>query len=147
MSHIEEVAKDECEMQMTPMIDVVFLLLIFFMCTLKFKTLEGKLAAYLPHDARSDDPKVTQVERIEVVLRQRLDAATGERALAVQIGPREYQELAGVRARLKVLHEAAPERELLIDAREGVEHGEVIAVLDQTLAAGYEAISFAPPRP
>ena len=35
---------------MTPMIDVTFLLLIFFMCTLKFKILEGKLGAYLPKD-------------------------------------------------------------------------------------------------
>ncbi|MDF1837417.1 MAG: biopolymer transporter ExbD, partial [Planctomycetota bacterium] len=37
-------------MDMTPMIDVTFLLLIFFMCTLKFKVLEGKLTAYLPKD-------------------------------------------------------------------------------------------------
>lgn len=40
----------EFAMEFTPMIDVVFLLLIFFMCTLKFKTLESKLATYLPTD-------------------------------------------------------------------------------------------------
>ena len=32
------------------MIDVVFLLLIFFICTMKFKVLEGKLATVLPKD-------------------------------------------------------------------------------------------------
>ncbi len=37
-------------LEMTPMIDVTFQLLIFFMCTIKFKVLEGKLAAYLPKD-------------------------------------------------------------------------------------------------
>jgi biopolymer transport protein ExbD len=41
---------DEIDMNMTPMIDVCFQLLIFFMVTSKFKTLEGKLAAYLPKD-------------------------------------------------------------------------------------------------
>ena len=51
MSKKKDLGRDECEMEMTPMIDVVFLLLIFFMCTLRFKTLEGKLAAYLPRDA------------------------------------------------------------------------------------------------
>ena len=50
MSALNEIAQEEIEMQMTPMIDVVFLLLIFFLCTLKFKLLEGKLAAYLPKD-------------------------------------------------------------------------------------------------
>ena len=35
---------------MTPMIDIVFLLLIFFMLSSKFRTIEGKLKAYLPKD-------------------------------------------------------------------------------------------------
>ena len=36
---------------MTPMIDVVFLLLIFFMCASKFRIPEGALRAYLPKDS------------------------------------------------------------------------------------------------
>lgn len=47
---LENLAKEEAEMDMTPMIDVTFLLLIFFMCTLHFKTLEGMLQAHLPKD-------------------------------------------------------------------------------------------------
>jgi biopolymer transport protein ExbD len=38
------------ELSMTPMIDCVFQLLIFFMLTGKFVSTEGKLAAYLPKD-------------------------------------------------------------------------------------------------
>ena len=45
MSMLQELNEDKCEMEMTPMIDVTFLLLIFFLCTLKFKLLEGKLQA------------------------------------------------------------------------------------------------------
>ncbi|MHC4935140.1 MAG: ExbD/TolR family protein [Planctomycetota bacterium] len=38
------------ELDMTSMIDVVFLLLIFFMCATKFKQPEGELTTYLPRD-------------------------------------------------------------------------------------------------
>ena len=41
---------EELEIDLTPMIDVTFQLLIFFICTLKFKTLEGKLETELPKD-------------------------------------------------------------------------------------------------
>lgn len=46
----QDVIKEEVKLELTPMIDVTFLILIFFMCTLKFKTLEGKLVSYLPTD-------------------------------------------------------------------------------------------------
>ncbi|MBI4879623.1 MAG: biopolymer transporter ExbD [Planctomycetes bacterium] len=46
----KEQATAEVKLEMTSMIDVTFLLLIFFMCTIKFKILEGKLQTYLPKD-------------------------------------------------------------------------------------------------
>ncbi len=58
------------EMSMTPMIDVTFQLLIFFMVTSKFKTLEGKLAAYLPKDKGLQNVKIEeQTLPVRVVLR------------------------------------------------------------------------------
>jgi biopolymer transport protein ExbD len=42
--------KDEAEMSMTPMIDIVFQLLIFFLVSAKFITFEGQLSSYLPKD-------------------------------------------------------------------------------------------------
>ena len=47
----EEVMKEH-KIDMTPMIDVVFLLIIFFLC-IDFKVLEAKLPAYLPKDKGS----------------------------------------------------------------------------------------------
>jgi biopolymer transport protein ExbD len=38
---------DECRMDLTPVIDMSFLLVVFFIC-LPFKSLDAKLAAYLP---------------------------------------------------------------------------------------------------
>jgi len=46
----QELAKEENTMDMTPMIDVTFQLLIFFMCSLNFKTEEGMLLSHLPKD-------------------------------------------------------------------------------------------------
>jgi biopolymer transport protein ExbD len=49
MGAVSELSKENPELNMTPMIDVSFLLIIFFVC-LPMKTLEGKIAAFLPTD-------------------------------------------------------------------------------------------------
>ena len=63
-------ASEKARADMTPMIDVVFLLIIFFLC-IDFKTLEAKLPAYLPTDSGSQRDRVAPVEqlalRIELV--------------------------------------------------------------------------------
>ena len=69
MSRSKDLDRDECEMEMTPMIDVVFLLLIFFMCTLKFKTLEGKLSAYLPKDVGVRPIKQPPLDKVDILVR------------------------------------------------------------------------------
>jgi biopolymer transport protein ExbD len=44
----EGLEAEELGLQLTPMIDVIFQLLIFFMVNIKFRTLEGLLKAFLP---------------------------------------------------------------------------------------------------
>jgi biopolymer transport protein ExbD len=70
-SKLAELADEKHEMQMTPMIDVTFLLLIFFICTIKFKTLEGKLSAYLPGDVGVHPIVSPLVEKTELLIRVR----------------------------------------------------------------------------
>lgn len=50
----------------TPMIDVVFLMIVFFVC-LDFRTLEAKLCAYLPRDVGGSS-KIEPVEQLLVTL-------------------------------------------------------------------------------
>lgn len=55
---------EELGLQLTPMIDVIFQLLIFFMVNIKFRTLEGLLKAFLPRADTAppiDDPNKDQV--------------------------------------------------------------------------------------
>jgi biopolymer transport protein ExbD len=59
-------------LNLTPMIDVVFQLIIFFMCAMKFKTLEKKIEAFLPKDrglAKTPD-RIEEKVTIKVVIKQ-----------------------------------------------------------------------------
>ncbi|MEO0478779.1 MAG: biopolymer transporter ExbD [Planctomycetota bacterium] len=64
MSHLED-AEEEAEGDMTPMIDAVFLLIIFFLC-IDFKVLEAKVPAYLPTDKGSAPTESEPVEQLSV---------------------------------------------------------------------------------
>ena len=68
-------AETEAEMDMTSMIDVVFLLLIFFMCATKFRAPEGVLRAFLPRDRGNTSSSPTVQDNCRIVL---APAANGE---------------------------------------------------------------------
>lgn len=166
---LREVANEKCELQMTPMIDVTFLLLIFFMCTLKFKVLEGKLGAYLPKDVgvqAFDTPPVEKVDiRLDVINPGRkvrydyktkaqvpytdADAAEGKRffydesrVIEYTVGGKPTRDLTEVVRRLKVFKEGDPEIKATVDARNNVTQKDVVIVLDAAIDAGYDDITF-----
>jgi len=58
-------AQQEAKPDMTPMIDVVFLMIIFFLC-IDFKILEAKLPAYLPKDKGSSSAKADPMEQLSI---------------------------------------------------------------------------------
>ena len=118
MSILSDIAEEEHKMEMTPMIDVTFLLLIFFLCTIKFKLLEGKLAAYLPKDVGVNSSPAEPKEKVEITIHvleagTRVFASSGKdgekgepwngnphrrynilgRKLQYQIGPRRTYEI------------------------------------------------------
>jgi biopolymer transport protein ExbD len=64
MSAIDD-AQEEAKMDMTPMIDVVFLMIIFFIC-IEFKVLESKLDAFLPTDKGSQNTVVEPEEQLAI---------------------------------------------------------------------------------
>ena len=64
MSALDD-AQEEVKPDMTPMIDVVFLMIIFFIC-IDFKVLESKLPAYLPKDKGSMNTVVEPQEQLSI---------------------------------------------------------------------------------
>jgi biopolymer transport protein ExbD len=64
---------EKIEFNMTPMIDVVFQLMAFFLMTFKVASVEGDFNLKLPKDERSAGPANTQVEMIDVRMTARTD--------------------------------------------------------------------------
>ena len=65
---IEEMQDEEVKLELTPMIDISFLIIIFFMC-LPFKTLAGKLEAFLPKDSGPFPNSVQPPESVKIRIR------------------------------------------------------------------------------
>ena len=164
-SKLRELNDEVVELEMTPMIDVTFLLLIFFLCTLKFKTLEGKLAAYLPKDVGVNQSEAEPKEKVEIMLRVKsagvkikprakqsdpIVAWTGEgryvfdssRAVEYTVGPKRTRDIDELGRRLVELFKLDEERPATIDARPGSIYSDVVLVLDKVLDAGYRDITF-----
>jgi len=65
----QERPDDSPGIPMTPMIDIIFLLLIFFMLSCKFRTIEGKIKAFLPKDrGQGVEPAVKDLGEMRVKL-------------------------------------------------------------------------------
>ena len=164
MSMLKQIAEDEHKMEMTPMIDVTFLLLIFFMCTIKFKTLEGKLSAYLPKDVGVNQSEADPKEKVDILIKvvqpgKRVNVNdNGEwregdpnnprfrlvgRKIEFKVGPKKFTDVDDLRKRLKVLHDDDPERPATIDARPGTVYADVVVALDAAIQAKFEEITFA----
>lgn len=142
------------------MIDVTFQLLIFFMLTIKFKLLEGKLSAYLPKDVGVNTSEAEPKEKVEIKLKvevegKKLDpltnrAWTGEgpfkydssRVISISVGPKTTRSLDELSKRLKDLRLQDPERPATIDPWPGTVYEDVVKVLDVVLQADYTDITF-----
>jgi biopolymer transport protein ExbD len=135
----KEAATEEVEMQMTPMIDVTFLLLIFFLCSIKFKLLDGKLAAYLPRDVGVNATPI-DVELLKIDIR--MEVANNSDGFIVTVNddrksfPRDFY------LAVKSLHERAPELKATIYPGKDIEYGHVVKVVNECLRANLTEITF-----
>ncbi|MGB0953930.1 MAG: biopolymer transporter ExbD [Planctomycetota bacterium] len=155
---------EELKPDMTPMIDVTFLLLIFFIVTLKFKVLEGRLDAALPKDRGTNTSQAEEIEKVDIML---FVADPGElvddpdikglqmfqnRRIRIEIGqnkwyynpfdvPDTLDPIPDLRVFLNDFDKV--ETPVSIDARKGVVYGDVVVLLDVVVRAKFEKVSFA----
>ncbi|MCP4093936.1 MAG: hypothetical protein GY747_10855 [Planctomycetes bacterium] len=163
---------EEINPDMTPMIDVTFLLLIFFIVTLKFKVLEGRLDAALPKDRGTSTSEAEEIEKIDIMLfvadpgelKDDLNPKTGKptglqsyegRRIRIEIGAKKwyYEPFDPERNTEDPLPDLArfleddaydkTETPVSIDARKGIVYGDVVVVLDVIVRAKFEKVSFA----
>lgn len=135
-AEIEEVA-----MELTPMIDVVFLLLIFFIVTMKFKVLEGKLETELPKDVGVNSSPVDDLlEKVEINI---LPDPTQEYGMRVYVNSQSMPNMSTFRAKLKTWHDLDPKTRVTLYPEPKINYEQVIKVVDQVLAVKLSDITFA----
>jgi biopolymer transport protein ExbD len=148
---------------LTPMIDVTFLLLVFFIVTLKFTVFEGVFDTALPND-RGVSP-LYAIEPVEKVNLQVYVAQPGElkqvgrkangthvfegREIRVEVGERIFRfnpvtqhVVPGLRDFLL----SFPDRHtipLSIDGRKDTVYGDIVPLLDLVSPLGFSEVSFA----
>ncbi len=145
---------EEVDPNMTPMIDVTFLLLIFFIVTLKFKTLEGRLDAALPKDMGINTGKIEEIEKVDIVLlvanpgrkvpdpetRGRHEVYEG-RVIRYEVGAQSFTDPARLKRFLAKFDK--DETPVTLDARKGTIYEDVVKVLDVVIDLGFKKITFA----
>ncbi|MHC4777731.1 MAG: ExbD/TolR family protein [Planctomycetota bacterium] len=139
----EHAGKTEApELSMTPMIDVTFQLLIFFMVTSNFKSLEGKLDVFLPENGiRSDTPPVDMELPVRVVLRWNPSIGRCKFYVGQVLCNYDKQGLGRARTKVrKVL--AVGARKAEIDASGDVPMDWVVRTLDMLVEADMPEINF-----
>ena len=127
---------------MTPMIDVIFLLLIFFVCTASFQVVEEVLPTNLSLPGSLDieaeiDPLEEDLDEITVKIVQR-----GDRA-AWQINGRDYDRLEHVRAVLGAAAEIKIDLPVILDIDAEVPIEYVIDICDVCRQIGLQKVQFA----
>jgi len=115
---------DDSEVNLTPMLDVVFIMLIFFIVTASFVREKG-IEINRP-DASVEPPPDTENQSILVQI-----TGTDE----VRIGPRTV-DWRLVRPNIERLLAEDPDRQVVMRVDEGATNGLFVRVWDQTLQAG-----------
>jgi len=139
------------ELNMTPMIDVIFQLMIFFMCSIHFKSLEGKLYSYLPNDKGRPIDRWKPEPPIDEV-RVKLTYAESSPLMArVRVGEIDFRDWDSLERHLKdlaprlVMPDGLDIIPVKIDADGNVPTQAVVSVLNICKKAGVQKTEFAVP--
>lgn len=122
---------EEVGVNLTPLIDVVFLLLIFFMVSTTFKK-ETHINLNLPE--ADGEQVVAEVNQIEIVISAQGDYAVNERALI-------NNEFETLRAAIKKIGKGDTELPVIISADGNAPHQAVVYAMDAAGQLGYSRLS------
>jgi biopolymer transport protein ExbD len=149
-SNIGEASDNPVEINVTAMVDVIFCLCIFFMCSFHFKQLEGKIDAWMPKDDRGNQQGVPiHLELEEIRVFMRWDPSTG--TITRKVGSRspvqgDAELMETIRSMTADYARAQkPDAPVLIDSTPDVPWHEVVHVLDLCKAEKLSKVEFAEP--
>lgn len=128
-----------------PMVDIIFCLCVFFMCSFKFRETEGKFDSWLPKDKGDGQPATAeqlQEMRVMIVWDQTTQVVTR------QYLHKKVKDDAELEACIRDAHEDflaknKPDIPLIIDGGESVPWKEVMVVVNMGKALGIKNLEFA----
>ncbi len=123
---------EEAEVDLTPMLDVVFIMLIFFIVTASFIKEVG-LDLNRPEGGESKAKVVTDNENILIQI-------TNDGLIFVD---RRAVDVRAIRANIERLRAERPNGQVIVAPAEASENGLLVEVMDQARLAGAEEISLA----
>ncbi|MBD2605266.1 biopolymer transporter ExbD [Scytonema hofmannii FACHB-248] len=107
------------QINIVPMIDVIFAILTFFIMSTLFLTRQEGLPVNLPKAATSQQSQVPT--RITVTIDSQAQVSLNKKPTTIDALTEQVRGLVG----------ANPEAVVVINADEGVEHGKVVSVMDK----------------
>lgn len=122
-------AQDETEIDMTPMLDIVFIMLIFFIVTTSFVK-ESGVTVSTPQAQTA-----AQQENANIFI-----AITADGEVWIDRRPVDPRSVRAIVARL---HADNPEGSVIIQSDEAAATGMLVEVMDQVRLAGVESIAIA----
>jgi len=148
--NIGEASDNPVEINVTAMVDVIFCLCIFFMCSFHFKQLEGRIDAWMPKEDRGNQqgPPKGPIILEEIRIFMRWDAAAGATLRkVVKNDVSSDAELVDAVLAMKRDYEKAGKSvfPVIIDATPDVPWQEVVHVLDLCKGQKLSDIEFAEP--
>jgi biopolymer transport protein ExbD len=133
--------RDPLEIKMTPMIDVVFLLLIFFVWTASFQVVEyllpSELSSLSGNQGAEDEPP-PEADFEDVVIRIHWN---GDHVVWT-INDRPADSLDQLRQRLQAIAQVKQDAPVILHPDEEVPLGDVIDVFDISRIIGFEKVQF-----
>jgi biopolymer transport protein ExbD len=125
--------RKQVDLNVVSLVDVLFLLLIFFMLTSTFKR-AGEIELKLPKSSTAAPTRSAAGSKpVDLVL-------TEQGTLLLDGAPTTFEK---VLPALRALHEREPEGQVMIEAEEAVPHGQVVRLLDDVRSAGFRGVGIA----
>lgn len=129
---IKEKLIGEDEVNLTPLIDCVFLLLIFFMVTTVFIEVQG-LVVDLPSAADAQEEQQQQKKDVNILI-----SASGEYTVAGT-----PVQSSGLAAAIKGAMDEANNRNIIIQGEPEAKHKSIVYAMDMATGVGAEQMAFA----
>jgi biopolymer transport protein ExbD len=152
--NIGEASDNPVAINVTAMVDVIFCLCIFFMCSFHFKQLEGRIESWLPKEERgivtSPDPPLLLTDEIRVVMTW--DAGTNTTHRKVERSDRDWvrsdqelvRDIVGMAEGFKKVNNTT--YRVIVDSQGDVPWRDVVHVMDLCRQNQLDRIEFSAPE-